>query len=81
MTSLPSYSALFLLYLSFPILVIVYRRLTASEERSVRAFTLNINWEVELIQDFTNQIRVGWGSLEQTNDRVLLNNTRTVVFR
>ena len=47
----------------------------ASEERSVRAFTLNINWEVELIQDFTNQIRIGWGSLEQTNDRVLLNNT------
>lgn len=47
----------------------------ATEERSVRAFTLNINWEVELIQDFTNQIRFGWGSLEQTNDRLLLNNT------
>ncbi len=47
----------------------------ASEERSVRAFALNINWEVELIQDFTNQIRLGWGSLEQTNDRTLLNST------
>lgn len=46
----------------------------ASEERSVRAYSLNINWEVELIQDFTNQIRLGWGMLEQTNDRVLLNN-------
>lgn len=47
----------------------------ATEDRSVRAFTLNINWEVELIQDFTNQIRFGWASLEQTNDRLLLNNT------
>ena len=47
----------------------------ATEARTVRAFTLNINWEVELIQDFTNQIRFGWGSLEQTNDRLLLNNT------
>jgi len=47
----------------------------ATEARTVRAFTLNINWEVELIQDFTNQIRFGWAALEQTNDRLLLNNT------
>ncbi|MFY9458517.1 MAG: outer membrane beta-barrel protein [Aquabacterium commune] len=45
------------------------------EERKVTAWTLGINWEVELIQDFTNQIRVGWGALEQKNTRLLTNNT------
>lgn len=47
----------------------------ASEERNVRAYTVGINWEVELVNEFTNQIRVGWAALEQTNDRVLLNST------
>lgn len=47
----------------------------STEERKVRAFALNVNWEVELIQDFTNQLRFGWGSLEQTNKRLLNNNT------
>lgn len=45
------------------------------EERKVTAWTLGINWEVELIQDFTNQIRIGWGALEQKNTRLLSNNT------
>jgi hypothetical protein len=38
------------------------------EDRSVRAWTVGINWEVDLIQDFTNQIRVGWAAAEQTKD-------------
>ena len=38
------------------------------EARSVRAWTAGINWEVDLIQDITNQIRLGWASVEQTND-------------
>lgn len=46
-----------------------------NEERKVRAYALNINWEVELIQDFTNQLRFGWGALEQQNKRLLNNNT------
>lgn len=41
-----------------------------SEDRSVRATAVNILWEVELIQDFTNQLRFGWATVEQTNDRV-----------
>ena len=45
------------------------------EDRKVTAWTLGINWEVELIQDFTNQIRVGWGALEQKDTRLLTNNT------
>lgn len=39
-----------------------------SETRDVRAWTLGINWEVDLIQDVTNQIRVGWAAVEQRND-------------
>ncbi len=32
----------------------------ASLRQKERAVTLNINWEVELINDFTNQLRFGW---------------------
>lgn len=28
--------------------------------QKMRALTLGINWEVELLNDFTNQLRVGW---------------------
>lgn len=39
----------------------------SAEKRRVNALTLGINWEVELIQDFTNQIRVGWAFMDQKN--------------
>lgn len=32
----------------------------ASLRQKERALTLNINWEVELLNDFTNQLRFGW---------------------
>lgn len=32
----------------------------ALERRNVRAITAGINWEVELLEGFTNQIRAGW---------------------
>lgn len=44
-----------------------------TEDRKTNAWTLGINWEVDLIQDFTNQIRVGFARVEQKNDRTLLN--------
>nr|WP_315194770.1 outer membrane beta-barrel protein [uncultured Aquabacterium sp.] len=50
-----------------------------TEERSVRAWTFGINWEVELINDFTNQIRLGWATAEQTNDRKRLNGSEFTV--
>lgn len=43
------------------------RRGFASEKRKVSALTIGVNWEVELINDFTNQIRVGWAFAEQKN--------------
>lgn len=43
------------------------------EDRKANAWTVGINWEVDLIQDFTNQIRVGVARLEQKNERTLLN--------
>jgi len=46
-----------------------------SEDRSVRAWTLGINWEVELINDITNQLRFGWAAVEQTNDRTSVSGT------
>ncbi len=51
----------------------------ATEERGVRAWSFGINWEVELVQEFTNQIRLGWGTLQHTNDRLLLNNSTVTV--
>lgn len=46
-----------------------------TEDRSVRAWTLGINWEVELINDITNQLRFGWAAVEQTNDRINISGT------
>ena len=43
------------------------------ETRKTNAWTVGINWEVDLIQDFTNQIRVGFARVEQKNERTLLN--------
>ncbi|MBH1987879.1 MAG: outer membrane beta-barrel protein [Burkholderiales bacterium] len=37
----------------------------AQEKVRSRAITVGINWEVDLIQDFTNQIRVGWAFTSQ----------------
>lgn len=37
----------------------------AQEKVRSRAITVGINWEVDLIQDFTNQIRVGWAFTTQ----------------
>lgn len=45
----------------------------ATEERKSRAWAVGINWEVDLIHDFTNQIRVGFARVQQKNERSLLN--------
>ena len=42
----------------------------AVERRSVRALTAGINWEVELLEGFTNQIRVGWAFKRIDSDLV-----------
>lgn len=44
----------------------------SSEERKSHAWTVGINWEVDLIQDFTNQIRVGFAKVNQKTERALL---------
>lgn len=44
-----------------------------SEERKSHAWTVGINWEVDLIQDFTNQIRVGFAKVTQETDQMTLN--------
>lgn len=44
----------------------------ASERMSVRALTAGINWEVELLEGFTNQIRVGW-AFKRTDKDLELN--------
>lgn len=50
---------------------------TAKETVRSRALTLGINWEVELIQDFTNQIRVGWAFVNQKKRMLSGNNVET----
>lgn len=44
-----------------------------SEERKSHAWAVGINWEVDLIQDFTNQIRVGFAKVTQKTETNLLN--------
>jgi len=41
----------------------------ASEERKSHAWSLGINWEVDLIQDFTNQIRLGFAKVYQKTEQ------------
>ncbi len=43
------------------------------EERKSQAWTLGINWEVDLIHDFTNQIRIGFAQVTQETDQTRLN--------
>jgi len=43
----------------------------AIEKRKVHAYTLGINWEVELLNSITNQLRFGWAAVEQKNTRTL----------
>ena len=38
-------------------------------------FRLGINWEVDLIQDFTNQIRLGFARVNQETEASLINGT------
>lgn len=45
--------------------------LVAWERRSVRAITAGINWEVELLEGFTNQIRAGW-AFKRTDSNLTL---------
>lgn len=49
------------------------------EERKSHAWTLGINWEVELIHDFTNQIRIGFAKVTQETDQTRLNGSRVSV--
>jgi hypothetical protein len=39
-----------------------------SERQKFRAATVGINWEVELLQDFTNHIRLGWAFTKRVSD-------------
>lgn len=43
-----------------------------AERRQVRALTAGINWEVELLEGFTNQIRVGWAFKRIDSDLALV---------
>lgn len=54
---------------------------TAKETVRSRAITLGINWEVELIQDFTNQIRVGWAFVNQKKRLLSGNNVEVQADR
>ena len=54
---------------------------TAKETVRSRAITLGINWEVELIQDFTNQIRVGWAFTNQKKRLLSANNVEVQADR
>jgi len=45
------------------------------EERKSHAWALGINWEVDLIQDFTNQIRLGFARVNQETEASLINGT------
>lgn len=47
------------------------------EKRTLRALTLGINWEVELLEGFTNQIRVGWAVKRAEDARLLTSGLRT----
>jgi opacity protein-like surface antigen len=49
----------------------------AKEQVRARALTVGINWEVELIQDFTNQIRVGWAFVKQKKRYLSETNVQT----
>ncbi len=44
-----------------------------SEEQKNHAWALGINWEVDLIQDFTNQIRFGFARVTQKSNVNLFN--------
>lgn len=49
----------------------------AKEKIRARALTVGINWEVELINDFTNQIRVGWAFVKQKKRMLSETNVET----
>lgn len=48
-----------------------------SERRTVKAVTAGINWEVELAQGFTNQIRLGWALKRIESDLALWGGAET----
>ena len=45
------------------------------EERKSDAWGVGINWEVELAQDFMNQIRLGFARVNQETEAALINGT------
>ena len=49
------------------------------DKRTLRALTLGINWEVELLEGFTNQIRVGWAVKRAEDARLMADGKRTTV--
>ena len=51
----------------------------ATERRSTRVLTAGINWEVELLEGFTNQIRVGWALKRVENEQVLVGGAERTV--
>lgn len=51
----------------------------AAERRVVRALTAGINWEVELLQGFTNQVRLGWAFKRTDRELSLPGGSETTV--
>ena len=47
----------------------------ASERQKSRALTLGINWEVELLHDFTNQLHFGWARTRKDENIVYSDST------
>ena len=50
-----------------------------SEEKKSHAWTLGINWEVDLIQDFTNQIRVGFAKVYTKTEQARTNGSLATI--
>lgn len=45
----------------------------AMDHQTTKAVTLGVNWEVELLHNFTNHLRIGWAFKRRDNDISYLN--------
>lgn len=50
-----------------------------SEEQKKHAWALGINWEVDLIQDFTNQIRFGFAKVYEKTEQARVNGSMATI--
>ena len=51
----------------------------SSERQKYRAVTVGINWEVELLEDFTNHLRVGWAFTRRSDQIAYANGSKARV--